>query len=77
MIDMKTLNRMSALLSIATVLLCLAGGCGNNSGKERMIDDTTTFQREPDVAEPIDTNMPGDIRDKTEKDSIQLAPPVP
>lgn len=75
---MKMLNRMPALLSIATLLLCLAGGCGNNSNRDNsMTGDTATFSREPDVAEPIDTNMPGDLRDKTGKDSLQVTPPVP
>ncbi len=71
------LNRMSVLLSAATVLLCLAGGCGNNSGKDSMTGDTAAFGREPDVAEPIDTNMADDLRDNTGKDSLELTPPVP
>ncbi len=83
------LNRMSALLSAAIMLLCLAGGCGNNSGRDTMTDDTTGFGRELDVEEPIDTNMPNDIRQtspdipgddsrqKSGKDSLRPAPQVP
>ncbi len=71
------LKRISALLFTAAALLCLAGGCGNNSGKDSMTEDTAAFGREPDVVEPIDTNMPDDLRDNTGKDSLELAPPVP
>ena len=80
---------MTALLSTATVLLCLAGGCGNNSGRDRMTDDTTALGREPDVAEPIDTNTADVVRDKypdipedgnrqnTGRDSLRPAPQAP
>lgn len=74
---MKTLKSISALLSAATVLLCLAGGCGNNSGKDNsMADDTTGYGLQEEVAEPIDTNMPDDLR-KTPEDSLTTSPPVP
>lgn len=74
---MKMLKNMSALLSVAAVLLCLAGGCGNNNGRENsMTNDTTGYGLQEEVAEPIDTNMPDDLR-KTPEDSLTTSPPVP